>query len=104
VSAFGLASTSTNAAYPERPVTMVVPYAPGGFASMLAHMLGEKMTQILGQSVIVTNRPGANGNIAARHVVGSKPDGYTFLLGTSSVLAINPALYDDTGFDPQKDL
>jgi len=83
---------------------MVVPYAPGGFATMLAHMLGEKMSDILGQAVIITNRPGANGNIAARHVVSSKPDGYTFLLGTSSVLAINPALYDDTGFDPQKDL
>lgn len=97
-------ASPAQAAYPERPVTMVVPYAPGGFASLLAHMLGEKMSEELGQSVIVTNRPGANGNIAARHVVASKPDGYTFLLGTSSVLAINPALYDDTGFDPQKDL
>lgn len=99
----GLAATA-HAAYPDRPITMVVPYAPGGFASMLAHMVSEKMGKVLGQPVIVNNRPGANGNIAARHVVSSKPDGYTMLLGTSSVLAINPALYDDTGFDPQKDL
>lgn len=105
LSALGASLASTaHAAYPERPITMVVPYAAGGFATMLAHMVGDKMSQVLGQPVIVNNRPGANGNIAARHVVSSKPDGYTILLGTSSVLAINPAIYDDTGFDPQKDL
>jgi len=104
LSSLGLTMGAAQAAYPDRPVTMIVPYAPGGFATMLAHLLGEKMSEHLGQPVVVTNRPGANGNIAARQVASSKPDGYTFLLGTSSVLAINPALYADTGFDPQKDL
>ena len=94
---------ASSASFPSRPVTLIVPYAAGGFASTLAHMLAERMAKTLGQPVIVDNKPGANGNIAARLVSKAKPDGYTVLLGTSSVLAINPHLYQDLPFDPQAD-
>jgi len=95
--------TAAAVQFPSRPITLVVPYAAGGFASTLAHMLSERMAKTLGQAVIVENRPGANGNIAARSVAKAAPDGYTVLLGTSSVLAINPHLYEDVPFEPLAD-
>ncbi|WP_246129493.1 Bug family tripartite tricarboxylate transporter substrate binding protein [Verticiella sediminum] len=95
--------TAAASPFPSRPITMIVPYAAGGFASTLAHMLSERMARTLGQPVIVDNRPGANGNIAARLVAKAAPDGYTVLLGTSSVLAINPHLYKDVAFQPLSD-
>lgn len=91
------------AQYPDRPVMLVVPYASGGFAGMLGQMVGDKMSTDLGQPVVMDYRAGANGNIAARYVASAPADGYTVLLGTSSGMTINPALYAKLPFSPQKD-
>lgn len=82
VSTTGLAQ-SPAAAYPDRPVKIVVPWAPGGFTDRLGRMLAEKMTKSLGQTVLVENRPGASGSIGSEFVARSAPDGYTLLLTTS---------------------
>jgi tripartite-type tricarboxylate transporter receptor subunit TctC len=81
----------------------VVPFAPGGFVHTVALMYGESIGNILGQSVVVLNKPGANGNIAAEFVAKSAPDGYTLFLPTASILTINPHLYKNIPFDPLKD-
>jgi tripartite-type tricarboxylate transporter receptor subunit TctC len=91
------------AAWPDRPITMVVPYAPGGSADVLARVMAPEMASQLGQAVVVELRPGAGGNIGAAHVAGAtRADGYTFLLGSVS-LATGPALSTLT-FDPLHDL
>jgi tripartite-type tricarboxylate transporter receptor subunit TctC len=89
--------------YPNRPVTLVVPFAPGGSTTIMARIVAEKMATTLGQQVIIDNRGGAGGTIGARQVAKSAPDGYTILLGYSGTLAIGPTLYRDPGFDPRKD-
>jgi tripartite-type tricarboxylate transporter receptor subunit TctC len=89
--------------YPTRPITLVVPFAPGGFVHLVALMLSDSMTSILGQPVVVINRPGANGNLAADTVARADPDGYTIMLPTASILTINPHLYKNITFDPLKD-
>lgn len=87
------------AAFPDRPVTMIVPYAPGGSADVLARVIAPEMARILGQPVVVELRPGAGGNIGAAYVAGSaRADGYTFLLGSVS-LATGPSL-TTLNFDP----
>jgi tripartite-type tricarboxylate transporter receptor subunit TctC len=88
--------------YPDRPVTLVVPYPAGGGNDVLARLVAEKMAKSLGQSIVVENRGGAGGTIATRQVAKSTPDGYTLLIATSS-LAINPSLYPNVGYDPRKD-
>jgi tripartite-type tricarboxylate transporter receptor subunit TctC len=89
--------------FPDRPVTMVVPYAPGGSADVLGRVVAPAMSEVLGQSVVVELRPGAGGNIGAAHVATSaRADGYTILLGSLS-LASAPAL-QTIPFDPTKDL
>jgi tripartite-type tricarboxylate transporter receptor subunit TctC len=97
------AATAAAAEYPQRPVTVVVPYSAGGFAGMLGQMVGERMAADLGQPVVMDYRAGANGNIAARYAASAPADGYTVLLGTSSGLAINPSLYGQLPFDTVKD-
>jgi tripartite-type tricarboxylate transporter receptor subunit TctC len=89
--------------YPNRPVTLVVPFAPGGSTTIMARIVAEKMGTTLGQQVIIDNRGGAGGTIGARQVAKSAPDGYTILLGYSGTLAIGPTLYRDPGFDVRKD-
>src|SRR3954451_12404859 len=91
---FGIAMTVAKFAqtYPDRPVTLVVPYPAGGGNDVLARLVAEKMSKPLGQSIVVENRGGAGGTIATRQVAKSPPDGYTLLIATSS-LAINPSLY-----------
>jgi tripartite-type tricarboxylate transporter receptor subunit TctC len=91
-------------AYPAKPVRMVVPYAAGGPLDALARIYADKMTQGLGQPMIVDARPGANGNIGAEMVVRSAPDGYTLLWVIDTAMTVNPSLYADMKFDPQKDL
>ncbi|MGJ7530077.1 tripartite tricarboxylate transporter substrate binding protein [Variovorax sp. GB1P17] len=88
--------------YPERPVTIVVPYPAGGSADILARTVGQKLSVQLDQPVIVENRAGAGTAIGARFVAEAKPDGYTLLLGTVSSQAINPAM-SKVGYDPVKD-
>ncbi|MFY1842149.1 Bug family tripartite tricarboxylate transporter substrate binding protein [Achromobacter xylosoxidans] len=88
-------------AYPSRPVTLVVPFPPGGPTDALARRLAEKLKQPLGQTVIVENRAGAGGNIGSEYVAAAKPDGYTILFGTSGPLAINVSLYKNQGYNPE---
>lgn len=88
--------------YPERPITLVVPYPAGGSADILARTVGQKLSVQLEQPVIVENKAGAGTAIGARFVAEAKPDGYTLLLGTVSSQAINPAM-SKVGYDPVKD-
>ena len=90
--------------YPSRPITIVVPFPPGGANDLLARLAGDKMGQLLHQPVIVENKAGAGGNIGSRFVAKAAPDGYTLLLGFSGTLGINPAMYNNLGYDPVKDL
>jgi len=90
--------------YPTRPVTIVVPFPPGGANDLLARLAGEKMSEFLHEPVIVENKAGAGGNIGSRYVAKAAPDGYTLLLGFSGTLGINPTMYHNLGYDPGKDL
>jgi tripartite-type tricarboxylate transporter receptor subunit TctC len=89
--------------YPARPVKIVVPFAPGGSTDVVARILAEKLGVELKQTFIVDNRPGAGGNIGADVVAKSSADGYTLLMGTTGVLAINGHLYKSMPYDPEKD-
>jgi tripartite-type tricarboxylate transporter receptor subunit TctC len=89
-------------AYPERPVTLIVPFAPGGPTDIIARILANGLSQSLGQQFIVDNRPGAAGNIGMGVAARARPDGYTLLL-TSTAIAVNPALYKNLPYDPFKD-
>lgn len=89
-------------AYPSaRPVTLVVPFPPGGPTDALARRLAEKLREPLKQNVIVENRSGAGGNIGSEYVASAKPDGYTILFGTSGPLAINVSLYKKQNYNPE---
>jgi tripartite-type tricarboxylate transporter receptor subunit TctC len=96
-------SVAAGQGYPAKPVRLVIGFAPGGGADLLARMIAPKLGETLGQTIVIDNRPGAGGNIGVEHVVKSAPDGYTLLMG-SPVLAINPGLYATLAYDPLKDL
>jgi tripartite-type tricarboxylate transporter receptor subunit TctC len=89
--------------YPNRPITLVVPFPPGGGNDALARAAAERMSKSLGQQVVVDNRGGAGGIIATRAAAKAPPDGYTILLTYTGTLAINPTLYPNVGYDPRKD-
>ena len=89
--------------YPTKPIRMIVGFAPGGGTDLTARPVAQKMSELLGQQVIVENRPGAAGNIATEQVARAAPDGYTILMGTIAALAINPSLYGNLKFDPETD-
>jgi len=89
--------------YPNRPITLVVPFPPGGSTTIVGRIIAEKMSEVLGQSIVVDNRGGAGGTLGSRAVAKSAPDGYTILLGYSGTLAIGPTLYGNVGYDPRKD-
>jgi tripartite-type tricarboxylate transporter receptor subunit TctC len=91
------------AAYPERPVTLVVPQAPGGASDALARILAQKLSEKWSQPVVVENRAGAGGNIGLSHVAKSRKDGYTLLMSYEGTQAINVSLYSDLQYDPVKD-
>ena len=86
------------AAYPDRPITLIVPWAPGGSTDILARAIGEQLTKSMGQPVVVDNRAGASGNIGSALVAKAKPDGYTLLIGSMSTHAMNPALMANMPF------
>jgi len=89
-------------AYPSaRPITLIVPFPPGGPTDAMARRLAEKLREPLKQNVIVENRSGAGGNIGSAYVASAKPDGYTLLFGTSGPLAINVSLYKRQGYNPE---
>jgi len=89
--------------YPNRTLTLVIPFAPGGSTSIVGRVIADKMSQLLGQSIVVDNRPGAGGTVGTKYVAKSDPDGYTLLLGYTGTLAIGPSLYKQVGYDPRKD-
>lgn len=84
-----------------RPITLIVPFPPGGPTDAMARRLAEKLREPLKQNVIVENRSGAGGNIGSEYVASAKPDGYTLLFGTSGPLAINVSLYKKQGYNPE---
>lgn len=89
--------------YPSKPVRLIVPFTPGGSNDVLARVIGEELSQVWKQPVVVENKPGAGGNLGAELVAKAEPDGYTFLIAANNILAINPSLYDQVAFDPIKD-
>jgi tripartite-type tricarboxylate transporter receptor subunit TctC len=89
--------------YPSRPITLVVPFPPGGSTTVMARNVADKMSVALGQQIVVENRGGAGGTIGTRSVVKAAPDGYTILLGYTGTLAIAPSMYAHPGYDPRKD-
>jgi tripartite-type tricarboxylate transporter receptor subunit TctC len=89
--------------YPNRTITLVIPFPPGGSTSIVGRVIADKMSQLLGQSIVVDNRGGAGGTVGTKAVVKSDPDGYTLLLGYTGTLAIGPSLYRNAGYDPRKD-
>jgi tripartite-type tricarboxylate transporter receptor subunit TctC len=91
-------------AYPTKPVTFLVPYAPGGTTDVLARIVAKAMSPVLGQTIIVENAGGAGGTIGTRRVVRAAPDGYTLTVGNMGSLAANVSLYPNLGFDPRQDL
>jgi tripartite-type tricarboxylate transporter receptor subunit TctC len=97
------ALTTAYAAYPDKTVSVVVPWAPGGSTDILARMLSESLTKTLGQTFIVENKPGASGNIGSNAVAKAKPDGYTLLVGSMSTHAMNGALFSKMPFHPVDD-
>ena len=98
-----LAAAPAAAGFPEKPITLVIGFAPGGPSDVMARILTKRMEVILKQPVVVENRAGAGGGIAAMAVARAAPDGYTILLATGSSLAINVSLYKNLGYDPEKD-
>lgn len=92
------------AAYPDKPIRLIVPFAPGGSTDILGRLLAEALHPILGQPVIVENKPGAGGNIGGDFVARAAPDGYTLLLAAAGPTVVNPSLYANMPFNPAKDL
>src|SRR5439155_19086900 len=97
------APLASAAEFPTKPITLVVGFAPGGPSDVMARILTKRMEEILKQPVVVENRAGAGGGIAAMAVARAAADGYTILLATGSSLAINVSLYKNLGYEPEKD-
>jgi tripartite-type tricarboxylate transporter receptor subunit TctC len=90
-------------AWPARPVTMLVPFVAGGPSDIVARAIATRMQQSIGQPVVAENRPGANGEVAARLLARAAPDGHTLMVGSIGVYAINAALRPNLGYDPVRD-
>ena len=101
--ALAFAAAALAQPYPAKPIKIIVPYPPGGTSDILARSVGQKLTETLGQVVVVENKPGATGNIGADFVAKSPPDGYTLLLADIGSLAIAPSVTASLPFDPVKD-
>jgi tripartite-type tricarboxylate transporter receptor subunit TctC len=97
------AGTALAQEYPERPVTIVLPYTPGGSVETVARLMGERLAQKLGKPFVIENKPGAGTVIGASYVARSAPDGYTLLLATSTTMAINVSVFKNLTYDPMKD-
>jgi len=101
--AFVLASSAAHAAFPEKGITMIVPFPPGGSSDVVARLMATKVNEKLAQPVVVDNRPGATGAIGAAVVKRAAPDGYTLLVASIGVYAVNPFLQKNLAYDPVKD-
>jgi tripartite-type tricarboxylate transporter receptor subunit TctC len=91
-------------AYPNRPIKMIVPFAPGGASDFVARIITPKLGELLGQQVVIDNRAGASGNIGLEAAAKAPPDGYTIFLGNIGTIAINPGVFRNMPVDTQKDL
>ena len=91
------------AAYPNKPIKFIVPYAAGGLPDTVARIFAQRLTDRLGQSVVVENKPGANGVVAAQAIASSPADGYTFLVTDGSMFSINPAIYKSLSYEYKRD-
>jgi tripartite-type tricarboxylate transporter receptor subunit TctC len=96
-------ASAAAAEYPARPVSLIVAFTPGGPSDVLARIVGKKIGELLGQPIVIENKPGAGGNIAAELVARATPDGYTLLMGNNSILATNASLYKKISYDAEKD-
>lgn len=96
-------TASSQAAYPERQITLVIPFAAGGSTDVVGRVIAQRMSEILGQQVVVQNVAGAGGNLGADNVARSEPDGYTLLMGTVATHALNPLILKSTPYDAVKD-
>jgi tripartite-type tricarboxylate transporter receptor subunit TctC len=101
-SSAGLARRAHAQTYPSRVIKMIVPFAPGGPADTMARLAAQQLSTRLGQSVIIDNRGGAGGTIAAKAAAGAEPDGYTLMFGNTATFAVGPAVYANIGYDPIK--
>jgi len=101
VLSFALAA---QAQYPAKPVKILVTIPPGGAPDISARLIGQRLSETLGQPVVIENKPGANGNLAGEIVAKAAPDGHTLILAADSLIAINPHVYGKMPFDPRKDL
>lgn len=101
--ALALAVPASAQTYPARPIRLVVPFAPGGSSEIVARTVAQKMSESMGQQIIVDNRPGGAGNIAMQEVARAAPDGYTLILGHIGTLAVNPYMFAKLPYDVNKD-
>jgi tripartite-type tricarboxylate transporter receptor subunit TctC len=96
-------AAAQQAAYPAKPVKLVIPYPPGGGTNITGRAMAQKLSEFLGQSVVIDNKPGATGMIGAASVAKSTPDGHTILFGAASEMAINASLFKNMAYDPRSD-
>ena len=96
-------SGAAQAQYPNKPIRLLVPFAPGGSSDIVSRSFAAEMGKTLGQTIVVESKPGGAGNIAMQEVKGSAPDGYTIILGHVGTLAVNPAMFAKLPYDPVKD-
>src|SRR5512146_47074 len=99
----GAASSGAARSFPERPIRMLVPFAPGGNTDILARAVSPRMTEDWGKPVVVDNRPGGSGLIAADIVLKAAPDGHTVFVASTGEVAINPSLMKNLPYNPEKD-
>lgn len=102
--ALGFATSAQAQSYPNKPIRLVVPYAPGGATDIIGRAAAAELSKTMGQPVTVDNRPGAGGNLGSEMVAKSPPDGYTMLVSPSSLHGITPFLYSKLNYDPNRDL
>jgi tripartite-type tricarboxylate transporter receptor subunit TctC len=100
---FGRAPALAQAEYPTRPIRIVVGFTPGGGNDIIARIFGQKLSESLGQPVVIENKPGAGAILATEYVARSAPDGYTLLVGASGAMVINPAVYEKLSYDTMRD-
>ncbi len=103
LTSLGISYRAAAQTYPNRAITLVIPFAPGGSTSIVGRVIADKMSELLGEKVVLDNRPGAGGTVGTKAVAKSDADGYTIMLGYTGTLAIGPSLYKNAGYDPRKD-
>src|ERR1700687_2799090 len=101
--ALAVAVTANAQTYPTKPIRIIVPFAPGGNVDITARLVAPGLSEVLGQPVVVENRPGAGGTIGADLVAKSPPDGYTLLMGSNSTFSVAPSLYPKNPYHPLRD-